>query len=150
MTDLPALIARVEALTGPCRETDAAIAAALRLGRNLPDWAARWTGEWRPTIQGSVVLMQDEGKPGPHFVSLAYTASIDAAMTLVDPSWWFRCSGPMSPAAYGYSREDQRTPCAGVEMIGEPYSAGGRGHNLACAITVACLRALSTAPTGRG
>jgi hypothetical protein len=77
------LAKRVEALTGPDREVDGGIAAALKIGNNLPDWAARWDGEWKPTIQGAVVLMQADGNPGPHFSSLPYTASLDAAMQLV-------------------------------------------------------------------
>lgn len=87
---LLALAAKVEALSGPCRETDAEIAAVLKLGQNLPDWATRWTGEWRPTIQGSVVLFHDDGKPGPHFESACFTGSLDAAMALVPTGWFGR------------------------------------------------------------
>jgi hypothetical protein len=86
----------------------------------------------------------DESKEPPEFgVIPAYTASLDAAMTLVKPEWWVNVSGPMSPAAYGYSREDERRPRAGVEMIGHPYSAGARAATHALALTAACLRALA-------
>jgi hypothetical protein len=81
--ELLALAARVEALTGPCRETDAEIAVALRDGVNLPYWAIDWDGEWWSTIKGSVVLLHSDGRQGPHFTSRDYTASLDAAMTLV-------------------------------------------------------------------
>jgi hypothetical protein len=81
--ELLALAARVEALTGPCRETDAEIAVALRDGVNLPYWAIDWDGEWWSTIKGSVVLLHSDGRQGPHFTSRDYTASLDATMTLV-------------------------------------------------------------------
>lgn len=64
-----------------------------------------------------------------------------AALMMALPEWWFSTSAPLSPSAYGYSREDQRTPRAGFEMIGEPYSAGARAPTIALAIAAACLRA---------
>jgi len=84
MADLSELLERVRKATGPDRDIDGHIAAALRVKKNLPDWAKNWPGEWRPTIQGSVVLMNDNGEPGPHFSSMPYTASIDAALALVE------------------------------------------------------------------
>jgi hypothetical protein len=90
MADLAELLAKVKAATGPDREIDGALSAALRVGKNLPDWALRWGGEWRPTIQGSVVLIEDNGNIGPHYSSPEYTASIDAALALVGrvlPGW---------------------------------------------------------------
>jgi len=90
MTDLAELLERVRKATGPDRELDGEIAATLRVGNKLPDWAQNWTGEWRPTIQGFVVLMQDDEQPGPNFSSPKFTASIDAALALVErvlPGW---------------------------------------------------------------
>ena len=80
---LLALAERVEALTEPDREVDAEIACALRIGPNLPDWALRWDGDWTPTIAGHAVLRHLDDSPGPSFKSREYTASLDAAMTLV-------------------------------------------------------------------
>lgn len=79
---LAALADRCEKATGPDRLLDAQIAAIVRLEK-VPHWAANWTGEWMPTEQGSVVLMEGDGKPGPHFMAREYTASLDAAMALV-------------------------------------------------------------------
>jgi len=84
MTDLSALLERVRKATGPDRELDGEIAATLRVGNNLPDWAQNWTGEWRPTIQGFVVLIQDDERPGPDFSSPKFTASIDDALALAE------------------------------------------------------------------
>lgn len=81
---LEELIERVKAATGPDREIDGAIAAALKLGDNLPDWAKKWAGEWKPTIQGSVVLMHGDRTPGPHFSAPSFTASIDAIVALIE------------------------------------------------------------------
>ncbi len=78
------LIDRLSKLDGPDREVDAEIAAHFRIGENLPDWAKNWQGEWKPTIQGYVVLMENSGNPGPNFCSSAYTASVDAAIALAD------------------------------------------------------------------
>jgi hypothetical protein len=74
-------------------------------------------------------------------------AWFDAAMSFVQPNWWFSCSGPMSPAAYGYSREDQRTPRAGMECIGEPYSSGAAAAVLPLAILAMALKARARANT---
>ena len=67
MNKLLALADRVEKLTGPDRETDWRIQEALGIGK----WPA--IDIWPPFMKGSKV---DKSIP-------AYTASIDAAMTLV-------------------------------------------------------------------
>jgi hypothetical protein len=86
---LLSLASRVEEAEGADRFLDAQIAAVLRLEK-VPHWARLWTGEWRPTEQGSVVLMEDSGLPGPHFMAREYTASLDAALTLLDPDAFWR------------------------------------------------------------
>ncbi len=78
---------RCERVTGPDRKLDAEVAAALQLGFNLPDWALRWTAEWKPTFGGRVVLMHDDGTLGPYFSSAKFTASLDDAMILVPEGW---------------------------------------------------------------
>jgi len=70
-----------------------------------------------------------------------YTASLDAAMTLCEPHWWVNVSAPLSPDAYGYSREDQRQPRAGMQCIGEPYSIGAIAATMPLAICAMALRA---------
>lgn len=116
-TDLSDLIVRVEGASEGSRELDCLIADA---------------------VLGPVKAPYRRGH------CEKYTTSIDAAMTLVAPSWWFNMSGPMTPAAYGYSREDQRFKRCGVEMIGAPYSCGAGGATFPLAICVAALRARIT------
>ena len=83
MTDAE-LVARVEALTGPCRETDAEIYLALY----LPDW--RKGSPWKKTngwfkpgcaIDAMAFFFHD-GLGWNHKTAPTYTASLDAAMTL--------------------------------------------------------------------
>ena len=80
----------------------------------------------------------------------AYTGSLDAALTLAEPSWWFNTSAPLSPDAYGYSREDARRPRAGFEMIAAPYSVGARGATMALATCAASLRARHALALSKG
>lgn len=86
--ELLKLAERCEKAEGLDRELDAQIAAVLRLEK-VPHWARNWAGEWRPTEYGSVVLMDADGEPGPHFMSREYTSSLDAAMRLVPEGWEF-------------------------------------------------------------
>lgn len=80
--ELFALAERCEEAKEPDRYLDAQIASVMRLEK-VPHWARTWTGEWKPTEQGSVVLMEADGKPGPHFMAREYTGSLDAARTLM-------------------------------------------------------------------
>ena len=147
MADLEELAGRVEALSGPDREVDALIAIAV----NADSMPGAIKGQAIPELHrlGRVRHVFNGGASFPE--ARKYTASIDAAMTLVDPAWWLSMSGPVSPAAHGYSREDQRDCRAGFEMLGAPYSAGahvpsGEGDPIgrfARALTAAALRARS-------
>lgn len=74
------------------RELDAQIAAVVRLDK-VPDWARTWAGEWRPNDTGSVVMMQADGTPGPHFMAREYSTSLDAAMQLVPKGLGFMIDG---------------------------------------------------------
>ena len=67
--ELERLAARVESLTGACRETDATIQRALGDG-SKEHWFGDMNGNW----------VTDEKAP-------AFTNSIDAAMTLVPEGW---------------------------------------------------------------
>ena len=82
-TALDALADRCEAATGPDRELDAATSAILRLGAGY-GWALNYP-HWFAGRDGRVHLAVH----GPNFQAPAYTASLDAAMTLVpeDREW---------------------------------------------------------------
>jgi hypothetical protein len=132
MSDLLALVELCTAATGPDRELDAAIVKALYPDAHVGIYIV---GDEEPTVFHASPLVADK-RTLP-----AFTGSIDAAMTLAQPNWWWSASAPLSPAAYGYSREDQRTPRAGFEMTEEPYSAGARAATIPLAICAAALRA---------
>lgn len=146
--DLMRLAERVEALAGPDREVDAEIAAAIRWCPWGKDhWVNDLSFPFRANPNGRVQPYDQQGPlPGGSWEAPRYTASIDAAMTLALPHWWLEIGAPLSPDAYGYSREDQRMPRAGFQMIGEPYSAASRAATLPLALTAASLRAAG----GRG
>lgn len=76
------LAERCEKLTRPCRETDALIAAALRIVPVGHPWLSRWTGEIRATGH-CVQAFNDKGESSANWRPFTYTASLDAAMTLV-------------------------------------------------------------------
>lgn len=86
---LLSLADRVEGLSGPDREVDALIAAAARTG--LPAgcaWAFKFPNwECAPDKSGAVRIIGNVNGNGDyiagHFVSPVFTASIDAAMSLV-------------------------------------------------------------------
>lgn len=85
MTNLLELAERCEWAEGPDRELDALIAANLRVGTEH-GWAFKNYPQWIGRADGRVHL--DDG--GPSFSAPAYTASLDAAMTLVPtdhPKW---------------------------------------------------------------
>lgn len=79
---LRALAERCEAATGGDRALDAAISAAVRLDA-VPDWARMWAGEWRGHEDGTVHMIHSDGSLGPHLKAREWTASLDAARTLV-------------------------------------------------------------------
>ena len=93
MDSLEQLAQRVEALTGPCRETDALVEASLGI---VPDGSVRCKGGW--IIDGSAVA------------SPKYTASLDAAMTLVPEGWsWDISTRPDSSGGVVYLHSPDRT-----------------------------------------
>lgn len=157
MSDLLELAARCEAATGPDRFLDAQIASVIRLEK-VPDWARNWTGKWKATEVGSVVLMEDSGNPGPHFMAREYTTSLDAAMTLVPRGWIallvrdFDDDGDYFSTvkltdsfsvARGSDADDEVTV-----MVRKGCCRAG-GDPTALALTAACLRArASVTPTG--
>lgn len=71
-----------EKASGPDRELDALICAAFRVGTEY-SWAYTNYPAWIGGSDGRVSLE----KNGPSFEAPAYTASLDAAMTLVPGGW---------------------------------------------------------------
>jgi hypothetical protein len=101
MSDIKALIERLEKATGPDRELDAAIWAATLPrdgvgidGYGLPDGAHY---EYRPCEDGRVEMLVslngERGVTRANRPSPEYTASLDAAVALVEkvlPGWWWQ------------------------------------------------------------
>ena len=118
--ELLALAERVEALTGPDREVDAAIAQAVGAEHGP-----------RETVyyESRSVHYIDEIAP-------AYTASLDAAMSLVPEGWrWHSYYWPRKDGPRLMSLVTNR-PHAGI--------AHGKAATPALALTAAALRAIAT------
>jgi hypothetical protein len=87
---LKALLARVVEGTGPDRELDAEIGAAFRVlptnsvGPNVLGWLRRWEGPFvtDPALPGHILTENRINWKAP-----PYTASLDAALTLVPDGW---------------------------------------------------------------
>jgi hypothetical protein len=86
---------RVAALTGPSREVDAEVCAALRFYPGSLTWVHKWAGEWR-AINGLVHLLGDHGSGG-NFTPAPVTSSVDAVLGLIErklPGWaWYVSRG---------------------------------------------------------
>ncbi len=85
MSKLEELIAALERATGPSRDLDAEIDAALRIGNGyLPLWAFENFPTWRAKHRGTVEVVHDNGKGGLWWDSSPFTSSLDAAVALVE------------------------------------------------------------------
>lgn len=133
MTDLSSLIARVEQASGPDRKLDALIAKELGFTEQSGTNGAtgRFVHNWTD--------------PRGTFVAdiPAYTASIDAAMSLVDWTWmkrwdyYFALEQDWEDGEKWIARADQRgDECGHVDMIISAPCA-----NKALAVTSLALRA---------
>lgn len=136
MGDLIALAERIEALDGPCRETDAEIAVAVS---DAPDarivWAKgyRW---FRKPGPGRIPMPGAFGKGcrlGLYFQTVRYTASLDAALTLAPEmhSWSLSVGG----CAIAQVTDLTGGPCD------VPPDYEGHAANPALALCAAALRA---------
>lgn len=140
---LAALIARAETATGPDAELDANIMAALFLRE---DWHIGTMeededGRWQPVKQPVWVDPETGRWVGTH--ALPYTASLDAALSLVPEGW--------SWSAWGADRFTGTRP--GAVLADETYKAPeipwecdrpfieGAAATPALALTAAALRA---------
>lgn len=124
MIDLLSLAARVEQLTGPCRETDLDIACLILDHRNDPNYWA-WQSS-RPKGAPEKPVRGFWSTPG-RFRS--YTKSVDAAMTLVPENHeWEAGTALLVNAAW-----------AGVVSLDGRWQA--KAATPALALTAASLRA---------
>ncbi len=153
MTITQELVERVERAAGPDRELDCLIQVAV-----TPD-AKCMTDPGHGTVGSTFGVMRDidfdvwrqhrTGVLGPFYYGEppAYTASIDAAMTLVPEGWWLYAvdasitgrfvvslRGPLMAVEY----EDTTARISDM-MI--PAMAAGIANSLATAVTAASLRA---------
>lgn len=137
------LIAALRAAAGPDRKLDAEIACAVRhLPEKAPDWLKRWGADFAPISYkgadpGQIAAMHNDGTPGINWTSPRYTASIDAALTLLpDELWWLFGKGKI--------REDE--PLYGVRVFNPvdfEYVIAEAEHatSIAIALCVAALEA---------
>lgn len=128
-----ALADRVEALSGPCRETDALIHLACR---PFPERAYGQKNGLRP--KGSPELSRVDFLKQGH--APPYTASIDSAMSLVGSDTWVEIKGPRK-----YLNIPTPVPnvwSANVSRWNHEGQATGWGATPALALTSASLRAI--------
>ncbi len=146
MTDKQAMLEladRIEAAEGPCRELDAAIASAVRYFPK--DVGFIWQHDLKPNSPepGRVECCTSLGTGGPHYKAPSYTASLDAAMTLVPEGW---CVDGMKESRSGpfwaVLRRRKWKPA--------PYWVTCKGANLALALSAAAICALASQEADRG
>ena len=137
--ELEALAARVESLTGACRETDARIWCALNgkkyRGNFAPygQWEERYVQVQYSEPPKRTYLVTGDRRGGGH--ALRVTNSLDAAMALV-PEGWRWCD-------YHWPRKDEPKIMTLVTNIPHSGVAHGRSSTPALALTAAALRALA-------
>jgi hypothetical protein len=142
---LMALADRVEALAGPCRETDVAIGVAV-------DW--RWP-DWEPSEKTARQMAEKHGlawlvdRAANGFNSCwrgipNYTASLDAAMTLVPEGFAYRVD--WRPDGLDLPRGSDTAPALGMVYAGLGKAHVANASTPALALTAAALRALAGQP----
>ena len=136
-TDIAKVVERIEGLDGSDRQVDAEIGLATGAFFTVPNkgWPDR-LDYCRINGDGSQTF------PGNGFDQLvpAYTASIDAAMTLVPEGWGWNISQPNARAlASGLLKK--RTPCSGEVQNGCEDRYAVAGATPALALCAAALRA---------
>jgi hypothetical protein len=104
-SDIQSLLSRLETATEGSRELDYEIWRVLHGAEHLSDWEDR---DW-----------------------LAYTQSVDAALTLVPGDAWLEMRRPL----------DGRPPIARLDINRRPYTCAAEAPTLALALVVAALRA---------
>lgn len=135
MSGIAGLLARVEAARGPDREIDIWIDAASGAGRKII-----------PTVTADQVAMLVDSEDGSiregmsdadAFGVPAYTASVDAALALVERM--------LPGSSYDLSLVAGNKPVCDAKIWPPalPLGVGGEGHTLPLAILAALLRALA-------
>jgi hypothetical protein len=82
---LEGLLERVKAASGPDRAIDGELDAALRIGlASLPEWAWANFPKWKHISNGRVCVLHDSEVHGLNWASARVTASVDAALALVE------------------------------------------------------------------
>jgi len=129
--ELEALAVRVEAASGPDRELDAAIAHSLGWGCVIAD----------PVVNGAMMCWRERYRQGPWMPLPAYTASLDAAMTLVPD---FPHLVLVRELWNGPGTENGKSVMATIQRYGKSMWTGdftGLTNTFPLALTAACLRA---------
>lgn len=133
MSQLQELIARLGKATGPDLKLDAAIKVA---ANTRPDWAVKVK---EPLVQDGIFVKV--GKSGPSLVVEPYTASIDAALTLVPEGMDYDLS--FVDGVHSACLGERGTFDADIDV---------RGATPAIALCIAALKAraaLSATPVGK-
>lgn len=140
MTDLEMLAARAGATAGPDRELDADIWEAMGLAPSplVPAGKSR-LGEWErephdSRHSGGNYHMADMSAWGRNVSAPAYTASLDAAMTLVPDRYQRDIMFSISPTSVDMGGKDWKCAIGGMRNR-------GNGRSFALALTAAALRA---------
>jgi hypothetical protein len=137
---LTELADRVEGLTGPCRETDAMIDIACRVGpgAGFPTWVYTNFPIWRTRAGGRVEVVHHDGTGGVHWTPKPFTSSFDCAMSLVleDIEWE---AGTAKLMDIGWAR---------VVAIHDQWKSKASTPTLA--LTAASLRARASMEADRG
>ena len=106
------LIAKLEAAQRGSGQLDAAIDAALRIGKpDLPEWAHTNFPTWRARADGKVECVHSDGRGGLNWKPHPFTQSIDAALTLV-PEF---CKITTRPSGAGAGCNGNTTPTTWAE-----------------------------------
>lgn len=149
MSELKSLLERVEKATGPDRELDAALGSVFRVppNPNPPHWIIDNFPVWRGRQDGRIEVVHENGDGGVHWRAAPYTASLDAALALVEemlPGWFWRAGYVPSPQWIGGINfycwaHVSRTTASHCDRDDE---ATGWAHTVPLAILLALLRAL--------
>ena len=143
-SDLLALADRVEAADGPERELDRAVARFVGWHRVEPRFTRNKHGAWIApgdflgTYSGGSPILDSLHGTDMHREVPPFTASLDAAMTLVPEGWdWAAGSAQDGCGGHAFMRR--------VGHLGRPIDVDVDAAAPALALTAACLRARASA-----
>lgn len=148
MSEIAALIERLEKAEAGSRELDAEIAATLRMPPpDAPAWIVDWDGPYvAHTRAGRVAVQHTNGETGVYWSAPAFTTSIDAALTLLPEGWDFSVdSGSDGYSATVWKRGNYYDGGTG-EWRTDEISMVNRCQGPALALCIAALRARGARP----